>query len=63
MRGDANLDEQVDVSDAVLLAKFVSGDTAAKITDQGKLNADVNQNGAPDDDDITLILKIIVKLI
>ena len=63
MRGDANLDKQVDVSDAVLLAKFVSGDTAAKITDQGKLNADVNQNGSPDDDDITMILKIIVKLI
>ena len=63
MRGDANLDGTVDVSDAVLLAKFVSGDASAKIRDQGKLNADVNQNGAPDDDDITQILKIIVKLI
>lgn len=61
--GDVNLDGGVDVSDAVLLARFVAEDAAAKITTQGKQNADMNENGKPDGDDMILILKKIAKII
>ena len=53
---------RVDVSDAVLLAKFLGSDSSAKITDQGKTNANVIK-GDLDDNDLTAILKYIAKLI
>ena len=54
---------RVDVSDAVLLARFVAEDAEANISAQGKKNADVNASGAPDSDDTLKILKFIAKLI
>ena len=63
LRGDVNLDKKVDVSDAVLLARFNAEDQTAKIESQGKLNADMNKSGEPDGDDVILILKTIAKLI
>ena len=63
MKGDANLDETVDVSDAVLVAKFASGDSEAKINDQGKINGDCDGKAGLDDGDVTYILKMIVKLV
>ena len=53
----------VDVSDAVLIARIVNEDKTAKITDSGMLNADVNQNGQPDSDDMTMILLYIARQI
>ncbi|MBQ6041691.1 MAG: glycoside hydrolase family 9 protein [Oscillospiraceae bacterium] len=53
---------RVDVSDAVLLAKFLGSDSSAKITDQGKKNGNVIK-GDLDDNDLTAILKFIAKLI
>ena len=61
--GDANGDGVIDVSDAVLVARFAVGDAGAKITDLGVLNADVNGDGSADLDDITLILQFIAKRI
>ncbi len=61
--GDVTCDEHVDVSDAVLLARFLVADTKATVTDQGYVNADANQNGSPDSDDMTVILKIIARMI
>ena len=61
--GDVNESGKVDVSDAVLLARFVAEDKSAKITAQGQKNADTNKNGQPDSDDVTQILKYVVKLI
>ena len=61
-KGDSP-EARVDVSDAVLLARFVAEDSSATITTQGKLNADVNHNGTPDSGDIVQILKFIAKLI
>ncbi|MBQ6041259.1 MAG: glycoside hydrolase family 9 protein [Oscillospiraceae bacterium] len=63
MKGDANLDGAVDVSDAVLVAKFSSGDSEAKINDQGKINGDCDGKEGLDDGDVTYILKMIVKLV
>ena len=52
-----------DVSDAVLLARFVAEDPEAYINAQGRSNADCNKNGMPDSDDVILILKAIAKMI
>ncbi len=60
--GDVTLDCAVDVSDAVLLARFCTEDSTAVITDQGKQNADVNGSGNIDLDDVTAILRKIAKL-
>lgn len=59
--GDATCNNVVDVSDAVLAAKFATGDSKAVITDQGKLNADLDGDGSVTLDDVTLILKKITK--
>ena len=61
--GDLNIDCTVDISDAVLAAKFVSGDSSAAVTDLGKQNADLNSDGDINLDDVTVILKMIAKLI
>ena len=53
---------RIDVSDAVLLARFLSGDSSAKITDSGKENANVIK-GELDENDLTAILMFIVKKI
>ena len=63
MLGDVNESGNVDISDAVLLARFVAEDAEANVTAIGKLNADVNKNGNPDSEDVVLILKYIAKLI
>ena len=61
--GDVNLDDTVDVSDAVLLARFVAEDTTAVVKEQGKRNADCSGDGNLSGDDTILILKYIAKLI
>ncbi len=63
IQGDANGDFVVDVSDAVLVARFCAEDSSADITRQGILNADVNHNGSADSEDTILILRFIAKLI
>ena len=61
--GDVNLDDEVDVSDAVLLARFAAEDATAKITAQGKINADVTGDRNLNGDDTMKILRAIAKLI
>lgn len=61
--GDVTCDGTVDVSDAVLLARFLAEDTEAEIIEQGKKNADCNKSGKPDSEDVTMILKAIARLI
>ena len=63
MKGDVNIDGVVDVSDAVLLARFCAEDADAVITEQGKRNADANGNDKLTGDDVIVILKMIAKLI
>lgn len=63
VRGDVNCDTRVDVSDAVLLARFCAEDSTVKISAQGLRNADVTKNGKPDSYDTTKILKFIARLI
>ena len=56
------LDCSIDVSDAALTARFCAEEREAVITDQGKQNADVNQDGNITLDDVTAILRKIAKL-
>ena len=63
LRGDVNCSGNVDVSDAVLLARFIAEDSAAKITEPGKRNADCNGDGVRDGADTVMILQYIAKLI
>ena len=61
--GDADCSGQVDVSDAVLVARFANADKGAKITDAGVANADVTHDGNVDADDASKILEVIARLI
>ena len=63
MLGDVNESGNVDVSDAVLLARYIAEDAGANVSAQGKINADVDKNGNQDGEDVTLILQYIAKLI
>ena len=59
--GDANQDDKVDVSDAVLVARFAVMDTTVFITDQGLANADASGDGKVSDQDITSIIMYIAR--
>ena len=62
--GDANLDTKVDVSDAVLLCRFLVGDASATITDQGIANCRIIRQGEPPTSDcVVKIIKYIAKMI
>ena len=63
VKGDMNCDFSVDVSDAVLLARFCAEDRDAKIRRQGVLNADVNGDGNADMMDLDRILRYIARFI
>jgi len=60
--GDVNLDCSVDVSDAVLLARFCAEDAEATITQTGLDNADYNSDGNLTALDVTDILRKIARL-
>ena len=61
--GDVDCSGTVDVADAVLLARLLTEDRDAVVTQTGRRNADVNNSGQPDAEDTVLILKCIAKLI
>lgn len=61
--GDTNCSGIVDISDAVLLARYLAEDKGASISDVGKLNADVNKNSTPDFEDVVMIIQYIAHLI
>ncbi len=60
--GDADGNGNTDVSDAVLLARYLTEDAEAIITDQGRMQANVI-SGPLDSSDLTAILMIIAKKI
>ncbi|MBP0968106.1 MAG: RICIN domain-containing protein [Oscillospiraceae bacterium] len=62
MLGDTDCSGVVDVSDAVLLARYVTEDRDAVVSDQGRRNADCDRNGTPEASDVVLILRHIAKI-
>ncbi len=61
--GDVNGNGVTDVSDAVMLARFVAEDQDIRLSAAGKRNADSNGDGEITGDDVITILRIIAKLI
>jgi len=59
--GDVNCDDIVNILDVITLNQAVLGKET--LSDQGKLNADVNLNQVPDSTDSLYILKLIVGLV
>ncbi len=62
MLGDVDCNKKRDVSDAVLLARFLAQDKTAEITDQGIVNADVDRQDGATGDDLTLLLEVIARI-
>ena len=60
--GDVDVSGNVDVCDAVLLSRFCAEDAEAVITEQGRKNADVNEDGNITPDDTRMILRKIANL-
>ena len=63
MPGDADCSGTVDVSDAVLIARYSAEDREARITDQGLLNADCDGVKGVDGADVTAVLQYIARII
>lgn len=61
--GDADESGLVDISDAVLIARYSVEDKEAVITDAGMRNGDVNGSGKVDSDDALKIVRWVAKLI
>ncbi|MBQ8921709.1 MAG: RICIN domain-containing protein [Oscillospiraceae bacterium] len=61
--GDADCNGEVNVLDAVMIARVSSEDTATGITDQGKINADCDRSSSVDAKDLTLLLKHLANII
>ena len=59
--GDVNLDSIVDVSDAVLIARYCIMDPDAEIREEGKSLGDVNLDGKLNEKDMTQILEFIAR--
>lgn len=62
MTGDVNCSGAVDVSDAVLLARFIAEDSEAVVNAAGKANADCDADGELTGNDTIQILRFIAKL-
>lgn len=61
--GDVNVDELVDISDVILLSRYISEDTSVSVSTEGKKNADMNEDNRYTAEDVVYILRVIAKLI
>ena len=59
--GDVNEDNGVDILDVIALNRYLLGSTT--LSEQGKVNADVDNSGTPDSTDSLNILKAVVEII
>ena len=59
--GDVNTDRNIDVSDAVLLARFCAEDSEAVVSAEGRQNADVNSDNHISGEDLIMLLQQIAK--
>ena len=62
LRGDVDCNGNVNVADAVLLARFLAEDSEATVSVQGKRNAEVTDDGDVTTDDNTKILEYLAGL-
>ena len=57
------MDGKLTVADAVLAARVAAEDTSVKITDQGKVNANVDGQEGISSEDVTMIVKAVAGII
>lgn len=63
VKGDISCNGKTDVSDAVMLARFIAEDSGVTVTEQGLANADCDGVKGISPDDLTMLLRIIAKLV
>ena len=56
--GDVNLDSNIDLTDAVMLGKIISG--SVEMNDQQKQNADCTKDGSVTTDDTQLLMQFLM---
>jgi hypothetical protein len=61
--GNANCKDGTDISDAVLIARYIVQDKAAVITDQGLANADLTHDGNVDGEDLSRLMLFLGRII
>ena len=59
VKGDANCDGNVDMSDAVLIMQSIANPSKYKLTDQGKKNADMDGDGITNGDALAIQKKLL----
>ncbi len=59
LAGDVDCSGEVNVADAVMLARFLAEDTEVSVSAQGKANANVNGDSDVSSDDLTFILEFL----
>lgn len=57
--GDVDVNQVIDISDAVLLARYVLDDPTAMLTRAGVENADANSDGDIDSEDVLYIVRMV----
>ena len=62
MRGDATCNDEVDISDVILISRVASEDTSVDITEQGRINANCDGDDILSANDAATVLRIIAKL-
>ena len=62
MRGDATCNDEVDISDVILISRVASEDTSVDITEQGRINANCDGDDILSANDAATALRIIAKL-
>ena len=62
MRGDVDVSGEVNVADAVKLARYNAEDKEVRVTEQGLLNADMNLDGKANADDSAILLEVLAGL-
>ena len=61
--GDVNCNGEVDVKDAVMLARLVGGDVNVSVSEKGKRNGDCDGSGKNEVSDLTKLLLALANLI
>ena len=58
LTGDVNVDEAVNISDVIMLLRYVMG--GSTLTEQGMENADVNGDGSLNISDVITLLRMVM---
>ena len=61
--GDVNVDGEITIADAVLLARYIAEDKAVKVSEQGTINANCAYDNTIDSSDLTAIARYLAHLI